>query len=214
MAHAERLLGDSPQHVFFPLCGADVSMAHLARRGHRVVGVEGVRTAVDKALSTYGDEVPPAIGMRAAHGLTVRAACSPGHPDLTVVQGDFLSLDEGQLSRLGMLGAFSFAFDRGALVAINQPDHVAYAATLSSLLAPGGSVLLAAVKHDMASTAGPPFSITEAELLRLYPSRHFEVRVLERSNELIDQPSEAKFKARGATSFVEVAWLIIKRESA
>ena len=62
--------------ILFPLCGASVDLAYLARRGHQVIGVDGVPKALDALLADYGEEVPSGGGLK------------PGEMRLRVAQPD------------------------------------------------------------------------------------------------------------------------------
>jgi hypothetical protein len=47
------------------------------------------------------------------------------------------------------------------------------------------------------------------QLARLFGGR-FHIHLLERSEERISHPDEAKFKERGATTFKEAAWMLTR----
>lgn len=61
-----------------------------------------------------------------------------------------------------LVGTFDAAFDRGALIAIEPEDRPQYVSVLTSLMAPGGKILLVAIEHEPAF--GPPHSLNEAQV--------------------------------------------------
>ena len=207
--------------VLFPLCGASVDLAYLARRGHHVVGVDGVPKALDTLLADYGEEIPSG-GALAPGAMRLRVS-QPGWaqlqaakqmstakrkytpaPFLFGVQGDFLSFNSKAASKYGF-GDFDAAFDRGGLVAVEPADRPTYSANLASLIKPGGRVLLVATEH--VPHFGPPFSVDEPEVRRLFGGS-FDVRVLSREDRLDAEPV---WRERGATLFDEVAYLLTKK---
>jgi len=215
--------GDAEQRlVLFPLCGASVDLAHLACRGHHVVGVEGVPTALDKLLADYGDEIPSGGGLKPG-AMRVRVA-TPGPsqygaaaalssskrkyepaPFLFGVQGDFLEFDAARAAKYGFDG-FDACFDRGALVAIDQADRPAYVSNLASLIKPGGRLLLVTVEHDM--PRGPPHNVPQAEAVKLLGA-DFEVKLLGVEDKFEAEPT---WKERGASRFREAAYLCTRRQ--
>ena len=222
--HLADLVGDhsTQKLVLFPLCGASVDLGYLARRGHHVVGVDAVPQAIDRLLAEYGEEIPSGGGLapgaprlRVAQPSRVQqmAAAQLGKnegksyeaaPFLFGVQADFIEWDAASASKFG-LGSFDAAFDRGGLVAINPADRAQYADNLGQLIAPGGKLLLVTVEHEPAF--GPPHSIDEAEVRKLLGST-FDIKQLTRENRLEIEPT---WKARGATSFHEVAYMCTRR---
>lgn len=224
-AHYEALMqtrNDEEQRlVLFPLCGASVDLAYIARRGHQVVGVDGVPQALDALLADYGEEIPSG-GALAPDAMRLRVA-QPGWvqqqaakmmstdkrtytpaPFLFGVQGDFLEFGAEAAAKYG-LGSFDAAFDRGGLVAIAPADRPAYATNLGALVRPGGKLLLVAVEHEPAF--GPPHHLGESEVRGLL-GRDFDVRVVSREDKL---PSEPHWRQRGATSFTEVGYLCTRK---
>lgn len=213
-----------PLTVLFPLCGSSVDLAFIARRGHQVVGVDGVPAAIDELLSAWGEEIAlgdapdaPAIGMRirvAEAGpwqqkLAEAEAGAEGRkaevsPLMLAVEGDFLGLDAPAALTYG-LASIDAAFDRGSLVAIEPSDRKRYAQILTSLMAAGGRILLVAVEHEPAF--GPPHSVDEAEVRRLFGDA-FDVKVLSREGRLEAEP---QWRGRGATRFDEVVYLCTRR---
>ena len=223
--HLNELLGDNGETqrmVLFPLCGASVDLGSLARRGHHVVGVEAVPSAIDRLLKEWGEEVkggtPPNDGtlwLRVGQpswfqrivaeqlGKAEGRAYQPA-PFLFAVQGDFLRFDSAAAGKWGFTG-FDCAFDRGGLVAVPPNDRKRYAEILTDQVSPGGKLLLVVVEHDPAF--GPPHSINEAEVKALL-APGFDIRKLSCTDQLVAEPH---WKERGATRFDEVAYLCTRK---
>lgn len=147
--------------VFLPLCGKARDMAYLSKHGSvgEVVGVDGIR----KALTEFAAEHPT---------LQIKQQEDSGAYEvfkgnkITLLKGDFFHLTESDTG-----GKFDAVFDRGALVAIEPDMREAYVATMKHLIAPGGKILLVALEHEEGT--GPPFSVMETEVQRLYQGQEW-----------------------------------------
>jgi len=209
--------------ILIPLCGKTVDMVYLSHLGYRVVGVDGVRKAIEDFAKEFGLQAPTAKGPTMhvhfppeldparfrGHAVLIPAGPQDGTrreppPPVIFVEGDFLSLG---VSEATALVPFEAAFDRGGLVAVEPDDRQPYADTLAVLMAPGGRILLVAVEHDGFSGGkrGPPYQVSEADMRRLF-KQSFDVQRLDRCDALDDA-----LRARGATRFQEVAYLLTKR---
>ena len=83
-----------------------------------------------------------------------------------ILEGDFFQLDE-----IVTDGRFQAIFDRGSLVAIDPTLRSAYVTVMSKLMAPKGRILLVVIERQSGTDedlTGPPFSVSEAEVHRLY----------------------------------------------
>jgi thiopurine S-methyltransferase len=176
------VLGElSGARVLVPLCGKSLDMMHLAEAGAAVVGAEGARRAVDEFFAENATTLGPVNTTLGVLGglFTVKTASLPKQGgtggSVAIWQGDFFQL---RLTTGGGLlpDAFDCAYDRASLVAIDPSLRERYVAVLSALLKPGGVVLLSVVEHEPfeGGRLGPPFSINESEVSRLF-SDGFEV---------------------------------------
>lgn len=78
--------------------------------------------------------------------------------------------------------AMDAVWDRGALVAVAPDMRRRYARVVAERIAPGGRMLLVTVSYDerdAGADAGPPFSVPEREVRRLYEPLGLSVRSLE-----------------------------------
>jgi thiopurine S-methyltransferase len=101
-----RLVPGAGETVFVPLCGKTVDLAWLASRGHRVVGVEWVESAVRAFFEERGLE--PSVTQD--QGLTRYEA-----EGVVVFAGDFFSVTPAHL------GGATVLYDRAAMIALPAP---------------------------------------------------------------------------------------------
>jgi thiopurine S-methyltransferase len=172
---------DGGSAVLVPLCGKTVDMAWLSGKGHAVVGVEGVATAIEQ----FSQESAP---MRQS-GDDPRLWLSSGSDTMriAIVEGDFLQMGHGRaMSNVlcELTGTcqrkepFDGIWDRAALVAIDPEDRDEYAATQVKLLKPGGRMLLSTLSYDQSKMKGPPHSVDEATVRTLYEQKGMSVKLL------------------------------------
>ncbi|OLP91327.1 Thiopurine S-methyltransferase [Symbiodinium microadriaticum] len=209
--------------ILVPLCGKTVDMVYLARLGYRVVGVDGVRKAIEDFAKDFGLKVPTAKGPTMhvnfppelepsrfrGHAVLMPAGPEDGSrheppPPVIFVEGDFLGLGPEQAKALV---PFEAAFDRGGFVAVEPCDRQLYADTLGHLMAPGGRILLVAVEHDgfAGGKRGPPYQVTAEEMQKYFGGRFALQRL--GGAEALDEA----LRARGATRFMESVYLLTKK---
>ena len=76
--HLQSLLPDEQpgKLALFPLCGASVDLGFLARRGHHVVGVDGVPLALDKLCASIASQPPFHVaGLSAQPAILAPSVC-------------------------------------------------------------------------------------------------------------------------------------------
>ena len=139
--------------VLVPLCGKSVDLLSLAKQGFDVHGVELFEKAVEEFFRENNLPAPKIE----EHGEFKNFSI----PRVTLSVGDFF-----QLSREAR---YDFIYDRAALVALPTPMRTCYAQLLSQVLKPEGQILLVVYNYDQSEMEGPPFSVTEDEIRRLFP---------------------------------------------
>ena len=194
-------LGDAPGRVLVPLCGKTVDLAWLAAQPG-VTGVTGVEF-VKKAVDDYAKEHPQAL---------LRKAPSPaGRLFKHVLSNGVLTLLCGDIFSLPKTPAYERVWDRAALVALDPAQRQAYVATICQALSPKGKILLQTLTRAAgpaeSRAAGPPFSVSEADVAALYGAA-FEVRKLEEVDALKSSP---KFAAEGLTKVTASTYLLTKK---
>ncbi|MDQ3370490.1 MAG: thiopurine S-methyltransferase [Myxococcota bacterium] len=156
--HVGQLAG--ARRVLVPLCGKADDLAFLAGRGHEVVGVELVETAVQEFFADHG--LTPT---RTEHAGFVEYAAGP----IQLYAGDLFATTRE------LLGPVDAIYDRAAIVALPPELRVRYAAHLRAVAPPGTRVLAITFEYPQELAAGPPFSVDEAELRTLYAGATIEL---------------------------------------
>jgi thiopurine S-methyltransferase len=109
------------------------------------------------------------------------------HPEgkkITLLTGDFFDLDETVTG-----GRFEAIVDRASLVAIQPTLREVYVQIMSKVIKAGGNILLVTIERRSGTDAdmsGPPFSVPEAEVRRLYENQDWveSVTLLEDQGEM------------------------------
>jgi thiopurine S-methyltransferase len=186
-AHWAKLDISSSSTVFVPLCGKSLDMEWLARRGHRVLGIELSQLAIDAFFKGQGLE--PTVRQEGSFAIK-----SAGPYELWC--GDIFELPPAALAEIAAV------YDRASLVAFppqRQGDYIHWLAT--SL--PEVPMLLVSLGYDENEMNGPPFSIPEKRLRELAKG-HLSLKVLSQYGAIEDNPGLRK---RGLNSLEETVYL-------
>jgi len=170
--------------VFVPLCGKSADMLWLRAQDYRVVGVELSPMAVDAFFSE--NRLQPDTWQE--DGFTVSEA-----DGIRLYCGDYFALRPQHLS--GAAGAF----DRAALMALPPAMRADYAQHLRRLLPRPSRILLVVFDYPQQEMAGPPFSVSEADVRALY-GQEFAVERLHAVDVLAQEPW---FRDKGLTQLQE-----------
>ena len=154
-AHLAELVQDDHACVLVPLCGKSHDLRWLSSQGHDVIGVEWVAQAVAELFEEVLDEV--------AERQRVGPYESWRVPGLCVLNGDMFALDAAHLPRRP-----TAVWDRASLVAISPDRREEFVEVVRRVVAPGGRVLLNVFDYDQDEMSGPPFSVPEREVRRLF----------------------------------------------
>lgn len=166
------------RRVLVPLCGASHDLGWLAGRGADVTGVELSPVAAQRVFHDL--HLTPTTTEEGAFTVH-RAAVGAGH--LTLRVGDWFMAEPGV--------PFDRVWDRAAMIALPPPLRPAYVAQLRRLCA-GPAVLLLNTMHYEGAFEGPPFSVTDAEVLTAY--RDCDITELERIDLREREPRWAALK--------------------
>ncbi len=170
--------------VFVPLCGKSRDLLWLRAQGHDVLGVEVSPIAVSDFFQEN----------RLASEVTRRGLFEVWAADgLTVLCGDFFALTPDWLAGIHAV------FDRASLIALPPEMRARYAARIAGLLPPAARILLITMEYPAGAMQGPPFSVEQGEVRRLY-EKHFQVTSLLHKDILAENP---RFRERGLTSLHE-----------
>lgn len=182
--HLERHWPDlglaSDSCVFVPLCGKSLDLLWLRERHQSVTGVELSAVALESFCMEHG--VP--ARRRVLERFDIYEA-----PKLHLYRGDFYALTPG------LLGPVSAVFDRAALISWAPELRTAYVAHITALTNPGTQTLLVTMEYAQSQMTGPPFSVGEDEVQRLYAHSH-GIHLLSREDVLANEP---RLRSRGLT---------------
>lgn len=180
--------GHDRGRVFVPLCGKSLDMLWLAQQGFEVIGVELSPLAVAAFFFENGldaRQVTDEAGLRLWQARGFRLYC-----------GDFFQLPTDALDGVNRV------YDRAALVALPAAMRRRYAETLVALLPRHAEIFLVTLEYDSRRMDGPPFSVDEAEVRRLFQD-HYRIECLDDREVIADSPH---LQERGIDSLREKIW--------
>ncbi|MHC6224661.1 thiopurine S-methyltransferase [Pseudomonas sp. X10] len=182
-------LGLAPgSRVLVPLCGKSLDMIWLAAQGYRVLGVELSERAVLDFFHEQGLEAE----VFEHDAFTVWRS---GEVELWC--GDFFALQAGDVADCAAL------YDRAALIALPPAMRERYVGHLAQVLPASCDLLLVTLDYDQARLDGPPFAVSDGEVMRLFAD--WRVGQVEACDILQDSP---KFLQVGVPSLFERVYRI------
>lgn len=161
------------QRIFVPLCGKTRDIAWLLDQGFAVLGCELNQSAVEQLFDELG--VNPEVQQLGDQQLF-------SAPNIDIWCGDMFTLNAEQL------GQIDAVYDRAALVALPEQMRFNYVAKLLEL-ANNAPQLLVTLEYDQSLQAGPPFSLSDAEINQHYQSAY-------KIERLLDQPVAGGLKGK------------------
>lgn len=178
--------------VLVPLCGKSLDLVWLAQQGHHVQGVE----LSDIAARAFFAEASVDPSTQPRDHFTVYS-----HATIDFFCGDFFQLTVEQLN------PFAAIYDRAALVAMPSNElRDQYAQKLTQLAAPGTKMLLITMEYPTPEMGGPPFSVEEAQVHKLYAA-DWQIQCLEQRDVLQEYPP---FQQKGLSRLTEKAFLLVR----
>ncbi|SDG96352.1 thiopurine S-methyltransferase [Vibrio xiamenensis] len=172
--------------VLVPLCGKSEDLVWLAAKHDDVQGVELSNIAVRSFFAEHF-YTPLVMPVDAHHELYQ-------FDELSIYVGDFFTAP---------VQAVDLIYDRAALVALPEEMRVDYAKRVKSLLNPQGRILLVSLDYEQSEMAGPPFSVAEQEITRLFS----EFKVTRLSRDEADE-QHPKIAQKGLSRFAEEVFLL------
>lgn len=186
--------GGAKKDILVPLCGKSRDLVHLAKLGHRVVGVELSELA---ATALFNEAKLPFSKSQQGPYQVLRAQ----DLDLEVRIGDFFELPTDP--------SFDAVWDRAAMVALDPERRARYVQHLIQLVRPGGAMLVKVMTYPQEQMAGPPHAISFDDLGTAY-SEHFKLELLKEEDEIDHSP---KFRERGLDHFIVRTSLLTRNPS-
>jgi len=188
--YSDQLFEQVPESVFVPLCGKTLDLPWLAGKTKKVVGVELVSQAVEE----FFEENKLNYTIQQAGKLQLYRNAS-----IDIYQGDFFDLKPEQT------GLFKAIYDRGSIVAIDQPERQKYAEHLLSFLSPRGKILLITLEYDQSQMSGPPYSVPAAEMEVIF-TKFGRLELLETCDILDD-----RFRNKGLDGLLERVFQLVTK---
>lgn len=174
--------------IFVPLCGKSVDMLWLAEQGYQVIGVEINLQACELFFNHY--QIPYQAEQEQNHTVfTSKNIC--------LFAGDYFEITKE------MIGPIDAIYDRAALVALPTEMRDSYAEKTLSLMQAHTQILLITASYNQAVMQGPPFSIDDTEVRRLFGA-HLSIQSL--YNEAASVP--AHLQARGLTEAQDLVYCL------
>ena len=183
--HWPELAGNGTGAVLVPLCGKAHDMWWLHDRGHAVIGVE----LSDVACKDFFEEGQEKAKVHPGEPFTKFA-----HDDLQLWCGDFFQLVPEDLKHARLV------YDRAALIALPPHMRQDYVDHLTAVIPDGTRILLITLDYDT-DIKGPPFNVSNEEVLKLY-SADYEIEHILTNTLAKDHPFTKRKGLAGATESV------------
>lgn len=171
------------KRVLIPLCGKTPDLVWLADYGNEVIGVE----LSELAVRSFFDEQSLAFTVTDGELPLYAAVEKP----ISIYCGDYFDLRSLQCDA---------HFDRGALVALPKTIRSRYVKQTNALTRENSERLLITLDYDQEAVNGPPFSVSDRELLSYWPT-------LKRVEAIDDLPNgPPHFREAGLSAMLEKIW--------
>ncbi|MEE2742362.1 MAG: thiopurine S-methyltransferase [Bdellovibrionota bacterium] len=175
--------------ILVPLCGKSIDLLWPLKQGFQVTGVELSPIAIqdffkEQNISYTKKNVGPYISWQA------------NNHKLRILEGDFFNI-------LSLGDSFAGIYDRASLVALPQSMRQNYYGILKALKA---SVFLITIEYEQKKVDGPPFSISEKEILE---SLKEDFNILIRHSEKSEAVSP-RFLEKGVKDVLQKVYLLKK----
>lgn len=142
--------------IFLPLCGKTLDIPWLLSNGYRVAGAELSKIAIEQLFTELGLE-PEISGVGEVDHYSAK--------NIDIFVGDIFHVS-GK-----MLGLVDAIYDRAALVALPEEMRNRYTAHLTEITDKAPQLLIC-YEYDQSLMEGPPFSISNEEVNKLYSDSH------------------------------------------
>lgn len=184
--------------VLVPLCGKSLDMLWLAQQGMHVLGVEISPIAVEAFIAEHRLQARKTVTTGGTHYSVMN---TPADGGIEIINGDVFGVAS---DRLAECRAF---YDRAALIAFPASMRDRLAKEVYVKLPAGSHGLLITLDYPADEMEGPPFSVDEAEVHRLFDP-HWNISQLERRDILASQSS---FSQNGVTALHTAVYALTRR---
>ena len=146
--------------ILVPLCGKSLDMIYLVSLGHQLIGVELSEIA---CREFFIENNLPFIE-RSIPGFKILES-----ENITIYCGDFFDLP------LDVWKSITGIYDRAAIVALPEEIRKKYANEVVKKTPKGSGILLIAFDYPEGTLQGPPFSVPDRELKKLFMGCEMQV---------------------------------------
>lgn len=172
--------------IFVPLCGKTRDIAWLLSQGYRVVGVELSKLAVEQLFAELGVEPNVSTISKFQHFKSV---------NIDIFVGDIFDLSSEEIDPVDAI------YDRAALVALPADLRAKYASHVSEITNTAPQLLIC-FEYEQTLVQGPPFSVDNKELARVY-GEYYDIKKL--VSIALDEGLKGKWPAQ------ETVWFLRRR---
>ncbi|MGH8115359.1 MAG: thiopurine S-methyltransferase [Rhodanobacteraceae bacterium] len=185
--------------VLVPLCGKSVDMLWFASLGMQVLGVEVSPIAVESFLAENYLHARTRVTQDGTHYEITNV---PDGGSIGIVNGDVFEVDPATVATC------SAFYDRAATIALPATMRARLAQEMYAKLPSGSRGLLITLDYPQDQMQGPPFSVDDAEVHKLFDA-HWDVERLDRRDILASQPS---FSEQGVSALHTVVYRLQRRQ--
>jgi len=169
--------------VLVPLCGKSLDLLWLADHCDTVTGVE----VSPKALQYVMQEHNESFAQDYSHGFSIYRSDS-----LVLWQGDYAKLPADQIPSQDLI------YDKASIIALPAEKRSRHANKTIELSNSDTQLLIQTFEYNQSEMSGPPFSVDEQELKKLF-GHWFKLKCIHEQSKLEELQ---KFKRRGLSSFL------------
>jgi thiopurine S-methyltransferase len=169
--------------VLVPLCGKSLDLLWLADHCDTVTGVEVSPKALQHLMQQHNES----FLRENSHGFTVYRSDS-----LVLWEGDFAKLPADQIPPQDLI------YDKASIIALPAKKRQRHAEKIIELSNADTQILVQTFEYDQSEMNGPPFSVDEQELKKLFAHR-FNFKCIHEQSKLEELQ---EFKKRGLSSYL------------
>ncbi|MEL7832963.1 thiopurine S-methyltransferase [Fodinibius sp. Rm-B-1B1-1] len=179
----KRLNIKSESRILVPLCGKSLDLHWLAEHSQKVIGVD----VSHKALHTVMEKYPETFSQTSSHNFTVYKSSS-----LELWEGDFMKLPTKEITPIDLV------YDKASIIALPPKMRPQYAQKILDLCGNTTRILLQTFEYIQEEMNGPPFSVDEKELQKLF-GHNFRLQLMHEQSKLEELEP---FQQRGLSSYL------------
>jgi thiopurine S-methyltransferase len=172
---------NSDTRVLVPLCGKSLDLLWLTDHCDTVTGVDISPKALQHVMQKHSES----FIKDTSHGFTIYRSDS-----LVLWEGDFAKLPSDQIPPQNLI------YDKASIIALPPEKRQRHAEKMIELSSFNTQILIQIFEYDQNEMNGPPFSVEEQELKRLFGNQ-FKLKCLHEQSKLEELQ---KFKQRGLSS--------------